>query len=465
MATCTATPCGHAPPRLEARLALADSAILQKAMCVHLQRASEVSALVLRLLEGDQGATAAAARQHHERERCHTEPREEHRGPRKRRGEHRMAWSFFFRVHMAHTARAPQLFSPRERELLSPRSPRSPPAQQPAVAQVRPPACPARHASLLLTEWAQWEPSAARPARDAVNGAENDSGGATLRTRRSRPSRSPPPQALPASPRPAAAAEEQADDVSVSTRGSTAEPQSGGERPAEEEYKRVILLLRMELGKAREEVQRLKADQQEVQGSENASANNIILQQEQELFKAKEALARAQADLESADRESKEGREATDQERNSAKVLALDAANIMLRAEKDELNEQVRSLQEKVDRANQELAKEKGAHTRAQQSYKSLETQLNNLENQVQEQVQQQAKAHVVQLEHVRHEWETKFTNAQDKYTAKMAEHDAGILELARVRSQYENKLADKEQARACLRLQIVLECRLFCSF
>jgi chromosome segregation ATPase len=210
----------------------------------------------------------------------------------------------------------------------------------------------------------------------------------------------------------------------------------------------VILLLRTELGKAHEEVQRLRADQQEVQGSENASANKIFLHQEQELFKAREALARAQADVH-ADKECNNA----DKGRNSAKVLALDAANIMLRAEKDELKEQVRSLQEKADRANQELAKEKSAHAHAQQSYKSLETQLNNLEHQVQEQVQQQAKAHVVQLEHVRREWETKLTNAQDKYTAKMTEHDAGILELARVRSQYENKLAEKEKASACLRL------------
>ena len=176
-------------------------------------------------------------------------------------------------------------------------------------------------------------------------------------------------------------------------RNSPAAEARGSEKPADEEYKRVILLLRAELGKAREELVRLKEGKREGEGKDDdASAKKLILRQEEELLKTKEALATAQAELRAAENEANAARQhLADEGRSGAKMSAVDAENIMLRAERDDLKEEIRVLQEKMKWANQELAKEVSAHARAQQSHMSLEAQLNNLEEQVQTQVQQQA--------------------------------------------------------------------------
>lgn len=180
-----------------------------------------------------------------------------------------------------------------------------------------------------------------------------------------------------------------------SGRNSPAAEARGSEKPADEEYKRVILLLRAELGKAREELVRLKEGKGDGEGKEgdDASAKKIILRQEEELLKTKEALATAQVELRAAESEANAARQhlADDEGRSSTIMSVVDAENIMLRAERDDLKEEIRVLQEKMSWANQELAKEVSAHARAQQSHMSLEVQLNNLEKQVQTQVQQQA--------------------------------------------------------------------------
>jgi hypothetical protein len=74
---------------------------------------------------------------------------------------------------------------------------------------------------------------------------------------------------------------------------SVMDPQNGDNPPAEEEYKKVILMLRTELGKARTEVQQLRRggggvemDTQieqlrSLHKDETIAANKVILQQEQ----------------------------------------------------------------------------------------------------------------------------------------------------------------------------------------
>lgn len=289
--------------------------------------------------------------------------------------------------------------------------------------------------------------SEADASRDAERRGSSGMQPRAVRPRRSRPSRSPPPaRTLPSSPSPNSA-DLPTNDQTDTPRSAVTEPKSS-DKPADDEYKRVILLLRAELGKAHEELARLKDGKRQGEDSEDPTANRRSLLQEQELLKTKEALAKAQAELRFAESEGKNATQNVgDGDKSSVEISRLEAENIKLRLEKNELNEQVTMFQEKVERANEELAKETSAHARAQQSHIMLETQLNNLEEQVQKQVQQQAQAHVLQVEHVRREWETKLAENKSHYEAKLAEHGAAVEEWSRTRKQYESRLAEKEQA------------------
>lgn len=52
----------------------------------------------------------------------------------------------------------------------------------------------------------------------------------------------------------------------------------------------------------------------------------------------------------------------------------------------------------------------------------------------------------MLQVEHVRREWEAKLAEGKSQFDAKLAEHDVGVAEVSRLREQYESTLAEKEQ-------------------
>ena len=76
----------------------------------------------------------------------------------------------------------------------------------------------------------------------------------------------------------------------------------------------------------------------------------------------------------------------------------------VLTQERNELETRNEAMKTQLGDINEELAKEVGAHLRAQQDLLSLETKFNQLEQQLHEKVVHQTQSHANDLDHARHE-------------------------------------------------------------
>ena len=63
----------------------------------------------------------------------------------------------------------------------------------------------------------------------------------------------------------------------------------------------------------------------------------------------------------------------------------------------------------------------------------------------------------MLQVEHVRREWEAKLAEGKSQFEAKLAEHYVGVAEVSRLREQYQSTLAEKDQVSLSLSLSLSL--------
>jgi hypothetical protein len=358
----------------------------------------------------------------------------------------------------------PQLISPAVRQLLSPRS-------------------------------------ATTPNRGGSEAPQNGAATPTTRSPRPRrPARTPPPpppgeatdEALAGSPR--------KDPAMTPIIASVMDP-PGGHKAPEEEYKKVIMMLRAELGRARVELQQLREQGDSGTGpsasfaspgsndqdlrteldvatgrARELEAANVVLTNERASF-----LRRAQL----LDKDCSALRAAIAQGQESGERVVLpepalssslaepgtqadtDAARLQLAlskmsqliAEVNDLKEENWTMKLETQAKSNELCKEVSARAKAQQDLMTLESQLNKLDFQLQQQVQarskelddarrelqQQGQSRAAEVERVGLQYEAKLADTISTYEEKLAGRDADVIEMARARVEYQRSLGELE--------------------
>jgi hypothetical protein len=185
-------------------------------------------------------------------------------------------------------------------------------------------------------------------------------------------------------------------------------------KPAEEEYKRAIVMLREELGRAREELQQL--------------------------------------------REKEKPKTSPDDPDDSRLQRALSNMSRLI-AEVDELTQEKRNMQLAMDAQADELGKEVSARAKAQQDLLKFQSQLDKLDMKLQLQIQertkerddalhelQQLRAHESERDRrVSLQYEAKLADAISTYEEKLADKESGAVDMARARFEYQKHVAELE--------------------
>ena len=177
-------------------------------------------------------------------------------------------------------------------------------------------------------------------------------------------------------------------------------------KPAEEEYKRAIVMLREELGRAREELQQLREREKPKTSPEDVDASRL-----------QEALS------------------------NMSRLIA----------EVHELKQEKRNMQQAMDAQADELGKEVSARAKAQQDLIKFQSQLDKLDVKLQLQLQERTKERddaLHELERDRRvlvQYEAKLADTISKYEEKLADKDSEAVEMARARFQYQKHVAELE--------------------
>ena len=177
-------------------------------------------------------------------------------------------------------------------------------------------------------------------------------------------------------------------------------------KPAEEEYKRAIVMLREELGRAREELQQLREKENPKTSPEDTDASRL-----------QRALS------------------------NMSRLLA----------EVDELKQEKRNMQQAMDAQADELGKEVSARAKAQQDLIKFQSQLDKLDVQLQLQLQERTKERDDALHEVERDrrvilqYEAKLLDTISTYEEKLADKDSEAVDMARARFQYQKHVAELE--------------------